>query len=94
MFLKQARATPLSEAVQKTFDGAHPCQLCKGIAHAQGRASKTPVPVELGKIPLLRASAERFTVEPRASFATSPCAPFVPLRSDGPESPPPRVSPA
>jgi hypothetical protein len=92
MLLKQARATPLSLAVQKTFDGAHPCQLCKGIAQAKTGETKSPIPVELGKIPLLRANAEMFAVFSHVSSAIAPFAQVVPVRFERPQSPPPRGS--
>ncbi len=35
MVVKYAQAVPLSEAIEMTFDGAHPCPLCKVIRKAQ-----------------------------------------------------------
>jgi hypothetical protein len=92
MLAKQAQHSHLAEAVQKTFDGAHPCDLCKGIFRAQSTEKKAPVPIEISKIPLLHESAPRFISFSRSSIAITPVGQSLLARFDKPESPPPRIS--
>lgn len=44
-----ARTGSLTEAVGKTFDGKHPCAMCKKIASARTTEEKAPVTVKIGK---------------------------------------------
>ena len=49
-----SRTGSLTEAVEKTFDGQHPCPLCKKIASARGQeerqeGSKSPSSVKVEK---------------------------------------------
>jgi hypothetical protein len=44
-----SRAGSLTQAVEKTFDGKHPCPLCKKIASARAHEEKAPVTVKAEK---------------------------------------------
>jgi hypothetical protein len=92
MLAKQVQHSRLAEAVQKTFDGAHPCDLCKGISRAQEKERKPTVPVEIGKLPLLFANGEILIAVRPFSTSTDDVAKLFPLRPHRPVSPPPRVS--
>ena len=39
----------LTQAVEKTFDGKHPCAMCKKIASARTSEEKAPVTVKVDK---------------------------------------------
>jgi hypothetical protein len=92
MLLRQAREARLIEAMQKTFDGAHPCQLCKGVSHGQQKEKKSRVPFELGKVPLLFEPADRFVFShPLGETETQLQARFI-VRAEPPLIPPPRVA--
>ena len=93
MLAKHAQHSRLAEAVQKTFDGAHPCNLCKGMSRAQGTEKKeASVPVEISKIPVLHEIAPKFISISRISIAVVSAGQSLLARCDEPESPPPRGS--
>jgi hypothetical protein len=48
MVVSYSQAAPLSEALEKTFDGRHPCCLCKEIAKAR-QTDKKPESVSTTK---------------------------------------------
>ena len=48
MLVKYSQQAQLSEAVSKTFDGQHPCALCRTIE--QGKKSERHAPVEVAKM--------------------------------------------
>jgi hypothetical protein len=92
MLAKQARHSRLAEAVQKTFDGAHPCNLCKGISLAQEKEKKPPVPVEFSKLPFLQTSGGIAVAVSHFSVALIETTAPIPLRSLRPDYPPPRAA--
>jgi hypothetical protein len=44
-----SKAGTLTQAVAKTFDGQHPCPLCKKIVKARAAEEKTPVTLKIDK---------------------------------------------
>lgn len=92
MLYDYSRDASLTEAVQKTFDGRHPCNLCLTIESTEkqqhGQDAEQPVPVIRGVLdPVVTVSAPVFVfvVYPRLeeeaeSFAQTP------------PRPPPRVA--
>jgi hypothetical protein len=50
-----SRSLPLSEALEKTFDGKHPCSLCKEIAKAKQSEKKAQYPMLVKKLDLMTA---------------------------------------
>ena len=40
MMIQNAQQASFCEAVKRTFDGAHPCNLCKRISRAKGTEKK------------------------------------------------------
>lgn len=50
MLADNLRATSLAEAMQRTFDGKHPCALCKEIAAGKKSEKKTEFLIELKKL--------------------------------------------
>ena len=73
-----SRTGSIAEAVTKTFDGKHPCSMCKKIASAQAHEEKAPVTLKVDK------KAEVFVVSlgsalpsPLSSPFTYGLAPFV-----------------
>lgn len=49
MLRDNARTGSLSTAVEKTFDGKHPCPMCKKIAKARTAEQKAPATVKVEK---------------------------------------------
>lgn len=97
MLAAYSRSAPLSEAIQKTFDGAHPCALCLQIRDGRQQQER-----EEEKLPWAKTgrAADLFfehrpATAPRAPSAAVAAVPFVPQgRSDfvaSPPKPPPRV---
>jgi len=75
-----SRTGTLTEAVGKTFDGKHPCAMCKKIAAARTHEEKAPMTVKVDK------KAEVFVKSPGSELplpASRPYvhgpAPFVPM---------------
>ncbi len=93
MVADYARTGPLSAAVAATFDGAHPCPLCRQVEAGKQHEEKLPALVKADKkaeaflpaaIPLPPPAARVAAAWPRpASLSASP-------RGDAPPVPPPR----
>lgn len=91
MVVKYSHDATLTEALSKTFDGQHPCKLCKFVQQGKTTEKKqdTPKPMkELGKfLPAGRA----FVLCPPEFAPTIFSAPnHADLRSEPPPSPPPK----
>ena len=87
-----SRTGSLSMAVEKTFDGRHPCPLCKKIAVARSAEEKTPATVKVEK------KTEVFVAVGSSEVPAPICLPLVygpplfvfhPERSDAPPVPVP-----
>jgi hypothetical protein len=50
MLAENLQTASLSEAVEKTFDGKHPCCLCKAITQGKKSEKKRECPVQLKKM--------------------------------------------
>ncbi len=50
MIVSYSQEAPLGEAVVKTFDGQHPCTLCKQIAKGKRSEKKSEYKFELKKV--------------------------------------------
>ena len=83
----------LTEAVSQTFDGEHPCPLCKAIATGK-KSEKKSEAIAPGLKMEFPPVAERFVL-----IAPKPLADFLPVNvfadsvSSKPPVPPPRSSP-
>lgn len=85
----------VAEGLERTFDGQHPCFLCKEITKTRAdkkdtQTAVTVTPVKLVCViatvvqsPSAGSSGEKFTYFPSADFH--------PIRTDRPASPPPRT---
>ena len=94
MLVDNARSGPIAEAIAKTFDGNHPCGLCKRVAAAKGSENKRDVQPLTAK-PDLICATRAITLLPRCagySFAWSSV--MSPERVCAPPVPPPRLEPA
>jgi hypothetical protein len=90
MLADNARTSPLPTALAKTFDGKHPCALCKQIAQGKQAEHKSDFPTELKKLEFLHApvvlalwSSSQFYSLPEQTFPVS-------LLAEMPPVPPPR----
>ncbi|HJX98738.1 MAG TPA: hypothetical protein VJ281_07670 [Chthoniobacterales bacterium] len=94
MIVKYSRECSLPEAVAKTFDGQHPCNLCKHISTEQHAPKKPQAPHSAGKPDLLCASTLRAHPNVWKDFDYSLFDFPIKERSDHPIGPPPRSTTA
>ena len=93
MVAQYAQHVPLSQAVAQTFDGDHPCSLCKRISAARHSEKKSDTQTVTVK-PDLICATRRIILRPRSidlhfarlEMSASPLA-------DSPPTPPPRSQP-
>lgn len=90
MLAANLRSGSLEEAVTKTFDGRHPCSLCKQIAAGKQSEKKTEFPTVAKKIEFTHAPS-RFVFAAPMNFwlQNEPSANSVSL-THAPPVPPPR----
>ncbi len=87
----------LTQAVSKTFDGAHPCPMCLKIAQAKAKEKQSPAaPAAKDDAPLKATLAEadmRPAARPERAMRYHPLARAdASRRAEPPLTPPPRVS--
>ena len=92
MLVDNLKTTSFSGAVQRTFDGKHPCALCKAITEGKKSERKSDTLVPLKKMEALNEVAAH-VVRPFASF------PIIKARKAwfatllyAPPTPPPRAA--
>lgn len=90
MLVQNVRQTSLTEAVAKTFDGDHPCQLCKGIQKQQSSQKKSEVRTAPAKPDLICSTRSFRVVRPFDSFLYPNVAMATAARALAPPVPPPR----
>ena len=82
----------ISEAVQRSFDGKHPCALCKAVAEGKKSEKKSETVLSLKKFDGLN-QAVAILFSPPASFsAVEARAIFLKSFVQAPPTPPPRVA--
>jgi hypothetical protein len=92
MAVNFSQSAPISEALVKTFDGKHPCQLCKFVE--QGK--KTEKRQDFTKV---SAKVDFFSEHQQFAFITPDIfhlrffpAEQIPVRNSSPPSPPPKTA--
>jgi len=83
--------TSFREAVVKTFDGKHPCCLCKQIAQGKKSEKKTEFSVDLKKFDFWHHSAAFVFAAPDQFWVTDPFEASLSQLSQAPPTPPPRL---
>jgi len=92
MAVRFAQYEPLTEALNKTFDGQHPCALCKVVAEGRQNEKKHDNLKVETKIDLMALSLET-AIEPPPPFILYPRGPaFASARATAPPLPPPRAA--
>jgi hypothetical protein len=90
MLASNLRCQSMTEAVTHTFDGQHPCCLCKAIAAAKKSEKKNDFTLELVKMEFPPAP-EKFQVIPPSQFQLLPeMDTFADSLIQKPPTPPPR----
>ncbi len=91
MLVANARHAPLSEAVAKTFDGAHPCELCHAVADGKKSEKKSEVLPTIVKMDLICTLRTLTWLPPWASYEYPRMNSAIPERFQSPPVPPPRA---
>jgi hypothetical protein len=93
MVASYSQTAPLKAALVKTFDGKHPCPICKFVSTGKKSEQKQETQKLLTKLDIFLAStpAGLFPPVPDALHFTQP--PSAGARSDAPPTPPPRTLP-
>lgn len=90
MLAENLRTGSLSEAVTHTFDGKHPCCLCKAIAVGKKSERKSEFTLQLKKLEFPPAAEKLILVAP-SRFEFLPLAnAFAESLGQSPPTPPPR----
>jgi len=90
MFAQNLQSTSLSQALTKTFDGKHPCPLCKVVAAGKSAEKKSAFTLEQKKLEfppvperLVLVAPTQFQLLPQANFSAE-------VLIQEPPTPPPR----
>lgn len=90
MLVVNARASSFTSAVEKTFDGEHPCELCKNIAQSRKSEKKPDAPAAATKLEFLHQISATIFPQPRCAWKLASHDTARALRSDAPPLRPPR----
>jgi hypothetical protein len=94
MVISYSESAPLSEALAKTFDGRHPCSLCKEIAHGKAADKKPEYRPEWKKFEFSYSAAVSFVFRAPAHFwQMRPLETTAERLNSAPPFPPPRTLP-
>jgi hypothetical protein len=91
MLVENARHEPLSEAVVRTFDGSHPCDLCHVVAEGKKSEKKSDVLPAMAKMDLICTTRALSWLSPWVRYDYAAMRVSIPERSLAPPAPPPRV---
>jgi hypothetical protein len=90
MLVENARRVPLSEAVERTFDGSHPCDLCHAVAEGKKSQKKSePLPT-IAKMDLICTAQTLVWLPPWVRYDYAGLSFSMPETSLAPPAPPPR----
>jgi hypothetical protein len=92
MIVDHAKRATLCQAIEQTFDGAHPCSLCHAVSKGKTSERKSEAQASATKIDIL-CVARRIQLKPRVtllSYTTISCSNSERVYS--PPSPPPRTA--
>jgi hypothetical protein len=83
----------VSDAITRTFDGKHPCRLCRQIAAGKQGEKKSDVRLEWQKLEFFYSTSALVFAAPRVHQETRSAAGDCGLRSEAPPVPPPKSLP-
>jgi hypothetical protein len=92
MLLSYSQNTPLVEAVCKTFDGKHPCCLCRAIGSSKQSEKKKEAKQAPSKIDLICKVSEVFFFPPTPPLIRKSASLLYSVRTESPPVPPPRFA--
>ena len=88
MTINYSQNGSLSAALTKTFDGKHPCKLCKMVSEAKKSESKSEAQLDLKKLDFFALTTVEFYFAPLQQNPASPL-PLLLSRAQAPPTPPP-----
>jgi hypothetical protein len=94
MVISYSQDAPLTEALAKTFDGKHPCKLCKNIAESKQSEKKADSDLDLKKFEFSFVTSTFIFSAPAFFDDPHPSNLFGPALSETPPVPPPQQLPA
>ena len=94
MLAQNTRCESLQEAVAKTFDGRHPCALCRQIAKARQSEKKPDLQIEFKKLEFPPLSAAFVFQAPDDFRLLGQFTSTAPMLAERPPVPPPRSFPS
>ena len=90
MAVRFAQTDPLPEALSKTFDGQHPCQLCKLVANGKQAEKKEATLKAETKLDFLVCARQLVPEAPKPLPVFAPAVEEPETCSASPPTPPPR----
>jgi hypothetical protein len=94
MLVAQARHAPLSEAVARTFDGAHLCSLCHAVNAGKKSEKKSDLQSTTTKVDMICSAQPVRLSRPFVSFEYATAIFNLSDSGDSPPVPPPRAGPS
>jgi len=92
MAVSFSQSEPLPVALKKTFDGAHPCNLCKFVAEGKKAEKHQPLLKLETKLDFFCVRGALAVFPPELAVFSSDDSLFAPLRAEAPPGPPPRLA--
>jgi hypothetical protein len=90
MLAHNASTENLSTAISNTFDGRHPCPICRQLALNRQSERKSDLQVELQRLEFPLESAALVLTPPTHFFLLGEPITSAPLLTESPPTPPPR----
>jgi hypothetical protein len=90
MVVTYSQTAPLHEALSKTFDGRHPCSLCKLVSEGKAKEQKCDALKIATQLDMAVAVHELFLKAPAALPLVIALTESAPIWRDSPPTPPPR----
>jgi hypothetical protein len=92
MLAENLRTSSFADAVSRTFDGQHPCSLCKVIASAKKSEKRLEFPQPLARLEFPLTAQSLLLVAPTHSRLVPTTGELVESLSEPPPTPPPRTT--
>ena len=92
MAVKFSQKEPVAVALKKTFDGEHPCSLCKVVAEAKKSEQKRAAQKPVTKLEFVSSLEFSLPTPPEQPFDLAAFRGTTTSRSQAPPSPPPRAA--
>ena len=90
MVVNYSQTAPLHDALAKTFDGRHPCSLCKLVREGKAKEQQRDALKTVAKLDMALPAQEFFLESPAHFPRVTTAADSGSVWSDAPPTPPPR----